>query len=108
MLLHVVGSSFLQGLTVVFGPTQHPHTTTKFPTRKRFIIIYYSSLGLQPYPQKVVRPPWHPPQPPSVGLAAACPPNLANPGLAANLSKLSRALAGLRHFHFCRRMIDQQ
>ena len=31
--------------------------------------IFFSrlfSLGLQPYPQKVVRPPWHPPQPPNL------------------------------------------
>ena len=29
------------------------------------------SLGLQPYPQKVVRPPWHPPQPPSQEVVGA-------------------------------------
>ena len=27
---------------------------------------YIYALGLQPYPQKVVRPPWHPPQPPNL------------------------------------------
>ena len=31
----------------------------------------YNSLGLQPYPQKVVRPPWHPPQPSSQEVVGA-------------------------------------
>ena len=29
------------------------------------------ALRLQPYPQKVVRPPWHPPQPPSQEVVGA-------------------------------------
>ena len=29
------------------------------------------ALGLQPYPQKVVGPPWHPPQPPSQEVVGA-------------------------------------
>ena len=48
----------------VDGPPKPPRQDPVTPSNAVFDACEFS-LGLQPYPQEVIGPPWHPPQPPS-------------------------------------------
>ena len=64
-LFEAVGEGGVREPHVAMVGRRSPTTDVEPVTREDF------SLGLQLYPQNVVRPPWHPPQPPSQEVVGA-------------------------------------